>query len=195
MTCERGQPILLKIARIILSWVLSLKMIKSIPPPNEGFGEFGMFDEFAVEKKFAVAQKIKFLTVNLAEKLNLPDDFKRTIFYSREKFFQAAAKKNFRDKNIFLNQSKSLLSYRDERRAGAAFVLVGELKICDGIVHAQKILDAFSERARAFAVDNQNLLEAGKLRVVDKFSANKFRLVDSHPANVNAASNGRGLLH
>lgn len=86
------------------------------------------------------------------------------------------------------------LFYRDSRRAGAAFVQVSELKVCDGIVSAQKFMNALPQRTRAFAVDNQNLLKSGNLRVVDEFTADMFRLVDSHAANINAPCDGRRFL-
>ena len=81
------------------------------------------------------------------------------------------------------------LFYRDECRAGAAFVLVSELETRNRFVPAQKFMHALPKCARSFAVNNQNLLEPGKLRVVYEFAANLFSLVNGHAANINAPFN------
>ena len=77
-----------------------------------------------------------------------------------------------------------MLSDIDERRAGASLVLVGELETCDRAVAAQIIMHADTKCARPLAVDYQNLLETGKLRVVNEFAANLLRLVNRHAANI-----------
>ena len=89
---------------------------------------------------------------------------------------------------------RAILFNGDERRAGAAFVLVGELEIGDGIIAAQEIMNADSQRAGSLAVNNRNLLETGKLRVVNEFAANLFGFVDGHAANIQTARGGRSFL-
>ena len=54
-------------------------------------------------------------------------------------------------------------------------------------------LHALSERARAFAVDDEDLAEAGDLRIVDEFAEHALRLVDHQAADVDLAARRRRL--
>ena len=62
----------------------------------------------SIEQKFSGAKQIEFMFARRPEEFHLPDEFKRPLSYSREKFFSSAAKQNLRHEKIFLNQLESL---------------------------------------------------------------------------------------